>query len=1537
MQRRETVLIRTPSASAGSRAGPVAYAPGSDGPPVACAPGSDGPLHDFRGSVWQVRGLPCLFNRQITKSPNHQINPLPDGRGSDAPPVACAPGSDSRRRGSVLVLVMTLLGILFVLGVAFLATMNFEADMIASQRQRDRSDNGVAAAAIDVGSMLRDAMMAAPGLPFGDTSVALSSTAYAEMPGVQNASSPVEPIRTAGPDGIFFNGDDEFVFNSYFDVKALRNKPFTGPSLPPGFTIDSRNANNTEIPGYTLTFPGSPTPVPINLRRCTDGPFKGQKCGVSADCQINPTDPPYACEGPRVADADGDGIVDSLLVAAADIGLSGPQLTELAARVNPASNPTGRVSIALRVIPHGSMVNLNDSHPNLIENVLGIPPGTLKKPPDPNLGNFFHGPTQLQTLYSPLLEESLLRRRALLPPAAIPSSTLHGNALDKTANTTRFGDMAWYLYPPKWPGGAVAGNYETVFDHRSTPISPTELSPAGDPNLNLTLWSVRMEPFTSQTATPGNTAMPEYDRRHLVTTVSQDDLLVRSAMVSTPVGPKDLRQAMIAANQSAWDPNQCPPVLPFEYADYPPFIKNETDPQLTTSPYDKCECPTDLYCRFDPRKGRLQVSLPWIDDALAAAGAITDPVLREESRQRVFHTIHDAFFMLVRNAAAPLKVEGMLCSTDADCPVRDTVCRLSGAAPAPSQQGYCVHLGNANINNFTNPNATGGPGCQTAAQCAISGSMCNAGVCELAAPAWRDKECANDADCNPPGAPQGEQFCLFTKPSPAPGVCADRWTKQRRSEALIARTAASLTANMIDFADADNVPTRVAIRDFEFIAKCKDGANQNRPCASDADCPGGSCRNLSGRDIDINPTNKDLENFGVYAYGLERQPYITEVATFSETGAQIDARAIELFNPNPLGIPASDSATNEEYFIYEVDPSGTLASAHIATLTGVLAGTASASPGPFTSYYSASNPGAATSILGAPPKGTPIELNGVNTLTFANGWTIYLVRRVVFDPGPPVVYVDVVIDQFNVVGEYIAKSGITPPTPCGPAGIQCIFSLERLVTNIAPWIAPVPWTGDEKRNAATLGDWNNEPNGAIYPVEIQFANTGMFGPHIFSTSASAAFPTTGSLSLLIRYANRAITDFTPPPVGTTAGNVTNLAFTSALLVDPKAGTSAVDLDTTVEDTATMLVPAVPGGPPIVKDKVAIGRQNQIDNGRMPLFDVGAKGTNAATGYLAAHHLPPQLLKAWNPDPTVNDPSRSHSPLPGDLNALPWGQLVFDYFTALPLSNPGPYLVADPDMIGAPESQPRVDREGARVYGRINLNAAPWTVLSGLPFVPMNRIPVGFRDAVRAALGINPAGIPDADAARIGDELAQAIVAYRELRPIGGTGDYSTGMPAITPTPPGPPIAYGRGWEFATPLARRGTGFMSVGELANVRHLGAATITTPPPVAPPKSYYRIDAGVINEDNTDNNAENFIDAAAVLIALGDWATVRSQVFTVYGLIRGEPAAAASNPVQDADSRAIRFQETIDRLPTFFGEPLPRRIGEPTVAKLTDVNND
>ncbi len=134
-----------------------------------------------------------------------------------------------------------------------------------------------------------------------------------------------------------------------------------------------------------------------------------------------------------------------------------------------------------------------------------------------------------------------------------------------------------------------------------------------------------------------------------------------------------------------------------------------------------------------------------------------------------------------------------------------------------------------------------------------------------------------------------------------------------------------------------------------------------------------------------------------------------------------------------------------------------------------------------------------------------------------------------------------------------------------------------------------------------------------------------------------------------------------------------------------------------------------------------------------------------------------------------------------------------------------------------------------------------------------------------------------------------------------------------------------------PSQRRGSGFMSVGELANVDHTGASSgyrMTVPGPT-----------GAYKKD--------FVRYASRLIAMGDWMTARSHVFTVYGLLLGDEDSTIEVPgneteqrrlrTQDVLSRAVRFQETVDRLPTFTGDPLPRRIGERVLVGYTDTQND
>ena len=95
--------------------------------------------------------------------------------------------------------------------------------------------------------------------------------------------------------------------------------------------------------------------------------------------------------------------------------------------------------------------------------------------------------------------------------------------------------------------------------------------------------------------------------------------------------------------------------------------------------------------------------------------------------------------------------------------------------------------------------------------------------------------CTNDAECD------ADETCNteFT-----PGLCVDRWTGQRRSQARLTRTAAALTANLLGFADADDFPTRIALRTFDFnrgMCEKGSGVEAGHPCASKSDCAGGTC------------------------------------------------------------------------------------------------------------------------------------------------------------------------------------------------------------------------------------------------------------------------------------------------------------------------------------------------------------------------------------------------------------------------------------------------------------------------------------------------------------------------------------------------------------------------------------------------------------------------------------------------------------------------------------------------------------------------
>jgi hypothetical protein len=147
----------------------------------------------------------------------------------------------------------------------------------------------------------------------------------------------------------------------------------------------------------------------------------------------------------------------------------------------------------------------------------------------------------------------------------------------------------------------------------------------------------------------------------------------------------------------------------------------------------------------------------------------------------------------------------------------------------------------------------------------------------------------------------------------------------------------------------------------------------------------------------------------------------------------------------------------------------------------------------------------------------------------------------------------------------------------------------------------------------------------------------------------------------------------------------------------------------------------------------------------------------------------------------------------------------------------------------------------------------------------------------------------------------------------------------------------------------------VGELANARHWevrlvepGPNFMQDPNFVENRYSVYRIDGGVVGRrhahtpDLLNYPSEDYVQAVGLLVALGDWVTTRSNVWTIYGTLRGDRTALRVQLLEDnpalsfeaatriaserVDERAIRFEETVDRLPSFLkpGFP-PRRIGE------------
>jgi hypothetical protein len=695
------------------------------------------------------------------------------------------------------------------------------------------------------------------------------------------------------------------------------------------------------------------------------------------------------------------------------------------------------------------------------------------------------------------------------------------------------------------------------------------------------------------------------------------------------------------------------------------------------------------------------------------------------------------------------------------------------------------------------------------------------------------------------------------------------WSEREPIEIRKAATASMLAANIVDFSDGGDAPTAVAIVDTNGVA----------------------VTNLqSGEPLT--------------AFGFERQPFITEIYTkvvSSAVGATVSESdsvfAVELYNPYDTPLPltgyklvdlrAEDVAGDTNTALR--DETAGLIKRFVSSDSAVELDGISIQGNSFyilCGYGDCPGVGSGQTQYGKKLGDFAIDPDSV----------IALMRTVQdLDDNPVDIIVDVM--QVNDSATAVVRRGASAPPPGesapnpdpdigvnpGVSGSVYEVSLQR---DTSSWHFVVPKA--TKLFAAeemTLGAANH-PNAVdsadpIYPVHYDVANNDNY---------TYAFPTTGALLLVGRMAHI----YDPTPLNSTGGSQRSLISPFNRVHPALVGTFSHSSG-------------------VERERNITGQFDQIDNGRIPVFDVQPYRDSTPRESSGFANLRGQIESA---------------------EMLPWGQFVFDYFTAIPYEICPENTMGDPTCQSSYEQDrlsnlPPVDQEGMRVRGRININAAPWQVLAGLPMLRAEDFPDAFEDEIseglRAVRGSQGA---------LGENLAKAIVAYREGRDSWGgmSGGVDVGQYEQARNPyediPDPSTV-----EFRP---RRGFGFLTVGELLNVRH------TDRP------EELRMDAGVVDPDVTANQSEALYErAVANVVALDDWVTTRSHVFTIYGVIRGAhaPLPASTDPDYDAklrsfneaNQKAIRFQSTVDRLPMIFGSRQPVRIGSRITGGYADVRSE
>lgn len=480
---------------------------------------------------------------------------------------------------------------------------------------------------------------------------------------------------------------------------------------------------------------------------------------------------------------------------------------------------------------------------------------------------------------------------------------------------------------------------------------------------------------------------------------------------------------------------------------------------------------------------------------------------------------------------------------------------------------------------------------------------------------------------------------------------------------------------------------------------------------------------------------------------------------------------------------------------------------------------------------------------------------------------------------------------------------------------------------------------------------------APFPVLVSDLGVETQNPDVPTKArACRAFPTTGSLLLVTRYGPDSKL------------NQTTYAVTGVEKPLTQAAAEPVQIAGT--NGAVALRAAVGVGN-------AAGQMQQLDNGHMPIFDSDT------------------FDASW----TVTSPGQSardiranvaHGNKPQGRFDVPWGQLVYQYFTALPLEE----LLSIPTSLAPTWAQryklafsydrnggsaasddiaaryPLVDwvtppsgteTFGPKVNGRVNINYAPWWVLDGLPALPdaiSYMSPTGtatFDLFVRTKLLPTPSSgekmvalsglpVPQIQSTWLDPEILPDGNSFPKVERPGyrlmqQLFEDSTnpavpyGLPTVTPGL-AQLIALDRMQEPSPSYVGRrvSPGYLTTGGLGNLldRVIMNVTLTGATPAVSTGSFpaLRTQNVAFGSVTTRPFAYlGYLQLVAPLVRIQDWATVKNHVFTIYSTLgdNGNP------PVW------LRTQVTVDRTRCLYTRDLPAKVAETDPIGYYNAVND